>query len=193
MNKVILSFCLLLTVALSAQEHFSGINTSQRGGIINAGVNPAELMNFTSKYNVNILSVSVKGSNNKLGFSDLLSGGDFSDRLFEGEGNVDLRLDGEIYGPSLAYRINDWAFAFTTKAYTKLDLVDVNANLGDALTGSAVDAFFSGSSFINNSSNQRMNGTSWGEIGVSAAHSLYEDSRHKFSVGASLKLLFPGS
>jgi hypothetical protein len=34
---------------------------------------------------------------------------------------------------------------------------------------------------------------SWGEIGFSAARNLFENDKNKFSVGTSLKLLFPGS
>lgn len=192
MKKVCLIWC-LLPVSVLAQEHFSGINTSQRTGIINAGTNPAELANFSTTYDVNILSISVKGANNNVGFNDLLGSDDFTDILFEGNGTVDLRLDGEIYGPSIAYKMKDWAFAFSTKAYTKLDLVDVDTNLGDALTGSAVSSFLTGSSFINSTDNQRVTGTSWGEIGISAAHTLYEDSDHKFNAGVTFKILFPGS
>lgn len=193
MNKILLIFSGLLCWSVAAQEHYSGINTSQRGGIINAGVNPAELMNLGSKYDIHIISASIKASNSELGFSDLVGGGNFSDKLFTGNTSVDLRLDGEITGPGIAWRMNRWAFAFTTKAYAKLDLVDVDSNLGDALTSSIVDSFISGQSLINNPNNQRLNGTSWGEIAFSSATTLYEDDQHKFNLGASLKLLFPGS
>jgi hypothetical protein len=46
-----------------------------------------------------------------------------------------------------------------------------------------------GTSLLNNENNQRVNGTSWGEIGFSAARNLFENE-NKFSVGTSLKLLF---
>lgn len=194
MNKIFLIFSGLCCLSVSAQELYSGINTSQRTGILNAGVNPAELMNLSSKYDVHVFSVSAKASNNQLGFSDLIGNGNFMNELFTaGGGSVDMRLDGEITGPGLAWKMDKWAFALTSKAYAKLTLVDVDANLGDALTGNAIDAFLTGSSYVNTSSNQRMNGTSWGEIAFSGATNLYEDSDHKLSVGASLKLLFPGS
>jgi hypothetical protein len=193
MNKILLIFSGLVCLNAAAQEHYSGINTSQRTGIINAGVNPAELMNIGSKYDIHVISASVKASNSELGFSDFIGGGDFADKLFTGNTSVDLRLDGEITGPGIAWKMDRWAFAFTTKAYAKLDLVDVDSNLGDALTNSIIDSFISGESFINSNNNQRLNGTSWGEIAFSGATGLYEDSEHKFNVGASLKLLFPGS
>ena len=185
-------FGFALTIA-TAQEHYSGINTSQRGGLINAGVNPAELMNLNSKYDIHIISVSAKASNNKLGINDLTGEGDFFDNLFTGSEAVDLRLDGEITGLGIAWKMDKWAFAFSTKAYAKLALVDVDVNLGDAVTSSAIDALITGTSFISTNANQRMNGTSWGEIALSGARNLYEDDSHKLNVGVSAKLLFPGS
>lgn len=193
MRKILLILSGIVLTTASAQEHYSGINTSQRGGIINAGVNPAELANLSSKYDIHIISVSAKASNNKLGINDLNGEGDFFDNLFVGGEAVDLRLDGEITGPGIAWKIDKWAFAFTTKAYAKLALVDVDVNLGDALTGSAIDALLTGSSVISTNSNQRMNGTSWGEIALSGARNVYEDGSHKLNVGVSAKLLFPGS
>lgn len=193
MKKIFLTFCGLAFLTVSAQEHYSGINTSQRTGIINAGVNPAELMNIGATYDIHIFSVSGKISNNQLGFGDLVGNGNFLDDLFTGNGSVDLRLDGEITGPSIAWKTEKWAFAFSTKAYARLDMVNVDMNLGDALTDSAIDSFFFGSSTVNTNDNQRMNGTSWGEIGISGATNLYDDGTHELNAGVTLKLLFPGS
>lgn len=193
MKKLFLMCCGLAFLSAAAQEHYSGINTAQRTGIINAGVNPAELMNIGTRFEIHVFSVSGKASNNELGFGDLVGGGSFTDKLFAGTGKIDLRMDGEITGPGVAYKMEKWAIALTSKAYAKLTLVDVDADLGDALTRSALDSFITGSTNINNDNNQRMNGTSWGEIALSGAALLYEDNDHKLNAGASLKLLFPGS
>lgn len=193
MRKLFLMCCGLAFMSAAAQEHYSGINTSQRTGIINAGVNPAELMNIGTRFDVHIFSVSGKASNNELGFGDLVGSGSFTDKIFAGTGKIDLRMDGEITGPGLAFKMDKWAIALTSKAYAKLSLVDVDADLGDALTRSALDSFLTGFTTINNNDNQRMNGTSWGEITLSGAALLYEDNDHKLNAGASVKLLFPGS
>ena len=193
MKKMLCLLLGLLSQANFAQEHYAGINTSQRGGIINAGVNPAELVNLNARYDIHVISISAKASNSELGFSDLVGGGDFADKLFTGNTAVDLRMDAQITGPGIAWNSQRWAFAFTTKGHAKLDLVDVDANLGDALTNSAIDSYLSGSSVIANSNNQRLAGTSWGEVAFSAATILFEDATHKLNLGASVKLLFPGS
>jgi hypothetical protein len=49
-----------------------------------------------------------------------------------------------------------------------------------------------GTSLLNNENNQRVNGTSWGEIGFSAARNLFENDKTNL-VSVLLKLLFPGS
>ena len=38
-----------------------------------------------------------------------------------------------------------------------------------------------------------MNATTWGEIGFSAAHKLFENKNHKINAGVTFKLLFPGA
>lgn len=177
---------------MAAQQQFSGISTSQRVGLLNAGINPAELANTTSKYEIHGFSASINASNNKIGFSDLVNGSDLSELIFQGSDAVNLRFDAEINGPGIAYKMNKWTFGFTTKAYAKLDLVDVDVHIGDAVTNSALNSI-AGSTTISNNYNQRLNGTTWGEIGLSAARNLFEDEHHKFSVGATFKLLFPGS
>ena len=46
---------------------------------------------------------------------------------------------------------------------------------------------------LNSPNNQRLSGTSYGEIGFSLARTLVDKEKHKFSAGVTLKLLFPGS
>jgi hypothetical protein len=194
MNKLFLFASMLLCLNLAGQEHFAGIGTSQRVGIINVGINPAELANFETPYDVNIFSVSARASSNKVGFSDIFDdSSSLKTKLFAGEKAASLSFDGEIFGPSFAMRYQKWGFAIFTKANAKLDVVDVDDDLGNALTRSVVNSFFVGSTPISNNYNQRLIGTSWGEIGFSAARNLYDDGNHKFNAGATFKLLFPGS
>lgn len=193
-NKAIIIALLFLFVKMNAQEHFSGISTSQRTGIINAGINPAELANLSTQYDFNVLSMSVKASSNKVGFNDLLKDWNaVESKLFDGNDAASLSFDAEIYGPGIALKVDKWGFALTTKAYAKLDVVDVDNNLGNALTQSIINSFFIGRTQINNNYNQRISGTSWGEVGLSAARNLYEDDKHKLNAGGTFKLLFPGS
>lgn len=192
MKSLLLTFSLLVLSTVSAQQHFAGINTSSRTGIVNGTLNPAEFANVKSTYEINIIAPSIIASNNKIGFSELIGGNDLEEKLFEGSETVNLRIDGEILGPGLVYKWDKWAFAFTTKAYAKLDLVDVDPNIGDAIVNGGLNSLVN-TTTLNNDYNQRLNGTSWGEIGLSAARNLYDDGTHRFNAGATLKILFPGS
>jgi hypothetical protein len=191
MKKPIFILFLLAAAAGYAQQHFAGINTSSRTGVVNGGINPAEYTNVSNTFEISVLAPSVNASSNKVGFADLVGGEDIEELIFEGEENANLRIDGEIIGPGLVYKMDNWAFAFTTKGYANLDIVDVDTHIGDAITNAGLNFF--GSTVISNDANQRLVGTTWGEIALSAAHDFYEDDTHKFSGGATVKLLFPGS
>lgn len=190
--RLLILFGLLISTSAFAQDHFSGIATSRRGGLMNAGINPAELSNLKTKYEIGIFSGSFNLSNNRLGFDDLVSGDDLEQKLFEDNKDVDLRFDGEVYGPAFAMRIEKWAFSFSTKAYGKVNFTDVDPTIGDAVTNGALSNIF-GATTIQSDKNQRANGTTWGEIAFGASRNIYEDEQHKFNVGVTLKLLFPGS
>lgn len=193
MRNLLMLSCSLLFLNVSAQDHFSGINTSRRVGILNAGINPAELSNLDSKYEVNVFSISVNAANNKVGFDDLINSDNLEDLIFTGDEPVNMRVDAELYGPGFAMKMDKWAFGFTTKAYAKLNLVDVDSKLGEAINTGTLGSVIGGSTTISNNENQRLNGTTWGEVGFSAARNLFENEKHKFNAGATLKLLFPGS
>ncbi len=192
MKKIIIILSIFFTINSFSQEHFAGLNTSSRVGIISGSNNPAELMNMSNKFEASILSTSFNLSNNKIGFSDILSGKNLETLIFTGSEPVNLRIDGEIYGPSFALKTKNWALGITSKATGKLDVVDVDTNLGDAFVNSGLNSVL-GSTTVNNNYNQRLNGTTWGEIGITAATSLLNDVTHKVNVGATFKLLFPGS
>lgn len=188
------AFALVLSCFVTfAQQHFTGMTTAQRTGFIHAGANPAELANFESTYEIQVLSVSANANNNKIGFSDLFGNSNFEDLIFQGTDAVNLRFDGEIVGPGFAYKKDKWTFALASRAYAKLDLVDVDVKIGDAVSTATLNAIVNGSTTLNSNYNQRVNGTTWGEIGLSAANNFYNDGTHKLSAGATFKLLFPAS
>ncbi len=192
MKKIIVSVFTLTGFCIFAQEHFSGIGTSKRIGILNANLNPAELANLSSKTDINFFAVSANVANNKIGFSDLTGNEDLEDLIFRGSDAVNMRFDVEIAGPGIAFRQGNWGFAITSKAYGKLNLVDVDVNIGDAIANEGLNSLLN-STTLNGNYNQRLTGTSYGEIGLSVARSLWETDQYKLNGGATFKLLFPGS
>lgn len=192
MKKPLLFLFVLQFFAISAQEHFAGLTTSNRGGLFAGAMNPAEFANAAKKIDINIFGMSINASNNKIGFEDITSDKNLETILFAPGEAVNARLDFEVYGPSVGLKLGKWGFGFTSKANGKLNVVDVDANLGDALINDVISNSLTGTT-INYKNNQRIVGTTWGEVGLSVARSIIDSENNKFSVGATLKLMFPGS
>lgn len=195
MKKPLLFIFTVLSTGLYAQEHFSGISTSRRVGMLNATLNPAELVNMKTDYEINLINFSVNVANNKATFGELTGGGDedFEDIIFEEGDPLNMRADVEILGPSFAFKLDKWGFGISSAAKIRANIVDVDVALGRALTGDEADEVAIATSIIEAGYNQKVSATSWGEIGLSAAREIYESEEHKLSAGVTLKLLFPGS
>lgn len=193
MKKTLLCLFSIIGMSSFAQEHFSGINTSRRGGLLNANINPAELTNMSGNYEVNVFNFSANIANNKLSFGDLIGGDDdFEDLIFQGDEALNMRTDVEILGPAFAFQVNKWAFAISSSAKVQASLVDINTTLGNAVTNGGVDNISEVYNILS-SENQRAAGISWGEIGLSVARELYDSEEHKISAGITFNLLFPGT
>lgn len=190
MKRIILTAGLLIGLNSFAQDHFSGISTSNRVGILNTNVNPAELVNLSKKFEINFYGLSFDVSNNKIGFNDLTSDTNLEDLIFTGTESANLRIDGQILGPSFAMKWRKWGFGITTKANIKFDVVDVDTSLGNAIFNNNLTL---NNTLLNQTGNQRLSGTSYGEVGFSVARKIYENDKHKFDAGITLKFLFPGS
>jgi hypothetical protein len=187
MKKIIALNLVLLSCFIGfSQDHFSGISTSSRVGILNGIINPAEFSNLSKKFEVNIYGVSFNTSNNKIGFSDITSGNNLQDLIFKDNEAVNFQFDGQIIGPSVAIKLLKWGFAVTTKANLKYDLVNIDTAISDNNLASAL-------TLLNTNSNQRLIGSSYGEIGFSVARPIIDKEKHSFSAGVTFKLLFPGS
>ena len=191
--KISFFLALLLSFTSYSQDHFSGITTSKRVGVLNIGLNPSELANLKNHFEVQLFSTSLNSSNNKIGFSDIVKGNNLENILFKGTDPVNFNIDTEILGPGFAIKLLNWGFAISSKGYIKGNVIDVDPNLGSALTNGVLSSVNSGTALISSNSNQRMNATTWGEIGFSAAHKIFENKNNKFNAGVTFKLLFPGA
>ncbi len=192
MKKSLSLLCLISTTFLLAQDHFIGVNTSSRVGMLNASLNPAELPNLSKKFEVNIYGLSLNFSNNIISLDDITSDTDIEGLLFKGNSFVTASADVEYAGPGVAMRWQKWGFGIASKGHIKFDLVDIDPNLGNAILNST-DINLNGTTSISNDFNQRLSGVSWGEIALSAGRNVYENEKHRFNAGITFKLLFPGS
>lgn len=193
MKKCFLFGSLVFSFIASSQEHFNGISTSTKVGLLNATINPAELSNLSKKFDVNFYGFSFAATNNKIGFDDIINGDNIEELVFQGNEAVNARINAEILGPGFAMRWKKWGFGFSTKAYAQFDLVDVNTALGDAILNDINTLSASAITNIATLGNQRLSGASYGEIGFSVGRTLVDNERHRFNAGITLKILFPGS
>jgi len=192
MKKIILIALLFVSQINNAQEHFSGINISRRVGILNSSFNPAELSNLSNNFEVNVFNTSVNVSNNKVSFKNLVHSDDIESLIFDGNEAANLRLDALINGPAFAMKYNKWAFGITTNAVVKANIIDVDVNLGDALTNSGLNSLL-GTTSVNSNYNQKINAATWGELGFTIARDVFENDKYKFSAGTNIRLIFPSS
>ena len=193
MKKHFLIITFLVINLSFAQEHFSGINISRRVGLLNASFNPAELTNLSNKYEVNVFNTSLNVSNNKVSFGDIVnSDKNIEDLIFDGNEAANMRLDLLVNGPAFAMKYNKWAFGISTSAVAKANIIDVDVNLGDALSNSGINSVF-GTTSVSSNYNQKINAASWGEIGLTLARELYDTEKYKVSAGTNIRLLFPSS
>jgi len=192
MKKINLIALLFVSQINNAQEHFSGINISRRVGILNSSFNPAELSNLSNNFEVNVFNTSVNVSNNKVSFKNLVHSDDIESLIFDGNEAANLRLDALINGPAFAMKYNKWAFGITTNAVVKANIIDVDVNLGDALTNSGLNSLL-GTTSVNSNYNQKINAATWGELGFTIARDVFENDKYKFSAGTNIRLIFPSS
>ncbi|MFN3800109.1 hypothetical protein [Belliella pelovolcani] len=196
MRKQLLTIALLVgsTAVVLAQTPFIGIQNSSRKSMISATMNPAEINNLNKKVEVNFFSINGSVSNNIISFGDIFEfGGDVVDVAFErANGPVNMRTEASVLGPSFGIKTGKWSFGMTTQAFAKADIVDLDPTLGQSILNIQFDSRNS-STAIASEYNQRVNATGWAELGFIVGREIIDTEKHKFSVGATGKIMFPGT
>ncbi|WP_439481285.1 DUF5723 family protein [Cyclobacterium plantarum] len=194
MKKAALVYFLFITMLpVLGQQGFYGIQNSQRKGMVNALMNPAELNNLSKKVEVTFFSADASLSNNVLSYQDILDDPDQWETIFQNISEpVNLRTDFSIMGPSVGLRIDKWSFGFTSQLKGKADIIDFNPDLGDAIVTESISGNNS-QTVLNIPYNQRLNTIGWMELGLMVGTSLIDNDLHALSIGGHFKALFPGT
>jgi hypothetical protein len=195
MKKLLFLAVFTFMLGAQAQEHFAGISTSKRVGIINLTINPSELANLNNHFEIQLLSSSLSVSNNKVGINDLFDDTNTEDLLLAGDKPINFTFSNQIIGPGVAVRLLKWRFAITSKAVMNAGVLNVNPVLASYLTGSDVHQLPTNGvgEVVRSLANQRFNGTVWGEVGFAVARKVWENEKSLLNAGMNIKLLFPGS
>lgn len=191
MKKTITAASLLLACTAFAQEHFNGAMFGQRTGLLQSTLNPAELVNLTNSWEVNLASFSAQGTSSSLKISDISGDADITSLLFSGDEPVDGRFSAVLLGPSVGFSTNGWGFALTTKFSTQMGAVNINPKVAQAVLNS--DLLTTAQQLVIAPGNQRISTVAYGEVGASVAREIYSstDRVHQLNLGATAKLYFP--
>lgn len=190
MKRISLLTLMICSAVAWSQEHFTGVSTSDNAGLMNVMLNPAAAGNAQNGIYVNMISISGNLLNNKIGYSDLISGKNFERAIFSGNDPANLRLDGQILGPSISWKIDKWAFFFTSSANTQANIINLDNSLGNAIVNDMIDVTGAASIL---SRNQRANGMAWGELGVGLAREVFSINGHSLYAGAQFKWMLAGA
>lgn len=193
MNKFLFSLSFCLVAALAQGQSFLGIQNSPRKGMIHTSVNPAEINHLSKKLEINLFAVGATVGNDALSFRDLIEQDNVLDRVFETmDGPVNLHVEAHALGPSVGFSVDKWSFGFISQAFVKGDILQLNANLGNAFNTDPFATEYH-EVLIRSSSNQRANIAGWAELGLMAGREIWSNEKHAFSGGATVKFLIPGS
>jgi hypothetical protein len=108
------------------------------------------------------------------------------------EGPINIRVESQVLGPSFGFHVNKWSFGFISQVVVKADILNLDADLGQALNGGD----YNNGNYevtINNTSNQRVNAAGWAEFGLMAGREIWSSGDHLISAGGAFKLLIPGA
>jgi hypothetical protein len=198
MQSKIILICFLLIVILAipsfGQEMPIAAQTGPRKGILSAMMNPAEINNLNRPIDVHLFSVQGGISNNSFSFREFVdSDGKFIDRAFRNNnGTFSGMTSASVIGPGVGVKLGKWSVGFSSMLTANASFNELDGKFGRYLT----DEDFSGE-FIEislaSSNSQRLFANSHLEIGFLGGYELWSDQWSKFSVGANLKLLFPGN
>ena len=175
------------------QESFLGVQNSQRKGMINAMMNPAELNHLHKKVEVSFFALGETLDNNVLSFQDMLTDFNQFESIFGRISEpVNVRTDLTVMGPSVGIRLKKWSLGFTSQIRAKVDVIDFNPKLGDAIVNETT-ASGTNQTQLDLPYNQRINAVGWLELGLMAGTRIWETETQSLSLGGHFNVLFPGT
>lgn len=185
-SAVVFSFCMT-----NAQQSFSGLNTSQYGGMYKGTTNPANYVDGISRYAMNIFSADASFSNNKFGLKTDInkSFNDFTSNISShNDINADLNLD--VLGPSAYFHIGRKnAVAVTTRVRAFMDARGIDAKVLQSYIGNSGDLNLSAGGYQFSLDKQNIVANAFSEIGVSWARLLFKNEYHAIKMGVTGKLV----
>ena len=130
-KKFLFSVAIFSTLAINAQQSFSGLNTSQYGGMYKGTTNPANFVDGMTRFAINVASVDASFGNNKMGINfDLKkSFNEFTSQV-SSHNDINANINLDVLGPSFYFHVGRKnAFAFTSRARVFMNARDIDAKV----------------------------------------------------------------
>ncbi|WP_212906485.1 DUF5723 family protein [Capnocytophaga stomatis] len=190
-KKFLFSVAIFSTFAISAQQSFSGINTSQYGAMYKGTTNPANFVDGMNRFAINVVSIDASFGNNKMGLNlDLKkSFNDFTSQASShNDINADVNLD--VLGPSFYFHVGRKnAFAFTSRARVFMDARGIDAKVLESFLLNSSDLNLSPSGYSFNLDKQNVSANAFSEFAFTWARLLAKTSNHSLKAGITAKFV----
>lgn len=195
MRKILLLSLASLGCLHSFTQEYLGYRTGNYTGVNGVFSNPANIADSKYFFDVNLLSVSTYGANDKASyklknFSETFKSENLREKLFgENLGPASGMFSLDLRGPSGMLSVNNkTAVAFSTRARMFANVVDFDSKLFDQLTNSfAKDPALPYT--INSANDMRFSINGWSEYGASFARVLMDKGAHAIKAGLTVKYL----
>ena len=178
---------LLLSLSLKAQSHI-GFLTDSYSGVHGVISNPANITDSRFKADINLVGLSMFGSNDYYGINvlDATKDGysfDLEAKTHSKDANS-AAINIDVLGPSFMFNLNkNSSIAIFTRARTFVNVNDINGTLIESIDDDSTDDY----SF--NEGNMNILGHSWAEVGITYARTLFNKDQHFLKGGLSIKYL----
>lgn len=191
MKKILFSIAAFSSLVISAQQSFSGLNTSQYGGMYKGTTNPANFVDGMSRFAINPISVDANLSNNKIGLTPNIAKGfnNFTSQTTSHNNiNADVNLD--VLGPSFYFHVGRKnAFAFTSRARVFADARDIDAKVLQSFILGTKELNLSPTGYSFNLDKQSVAVNAFSEFAFTWARLLAKTSNHSLKAGVSVKFV----
>lgn len=191
MKRILFFATVFASLGVSAQQSFSGLSTSQYGGMYKGTNNPANFVDGINRFGLNVVSVDGYFGNNKLGVGTDLnkSFNDFTaDFASHNDINADVNLD--VLGPSFYFHVGRKnAFAFTSRVRAMVDVRGVDAKVLQSFLSGAEEINITGSGYNLSIDKQNVIANAFSEFAFSWARLISKSEHHSYKVGVTAKIV----
>lgn len=192
---IVFLFLIIAGTSSSLGQSFMGIHTSNFDPLKQMFFNPAAMANSNMRWQVNVLSMDVNGSNDFIYLAGLkgiakqegeFDYRDFFKERFNGEAK-NIQADVDVRGPSFMFSFGKNAVAFSTRARGIVAINDIEENFASSLFNYKDDLI----QYLPSFKDERINAAAnaYFEYSASYARHLIDKGPHQLTAGVNVKML----